>query len=229
MPTQFLVCALFHGDHPQLAERCSLSLKALRDTGRVDLRIGMNEVAPRSAELIRAALPGVEAIEATPQIYKYPMMRRLVHDYRGDATHVMWFDDDSCLQPGLDVPRWLDMVGQQAAQTRGALGSPYAAPGSAVEHGWIARQTWYTGRPTPPSTIFVLGAWFVLPIALYRQFDWPPTQLRHNGGDFALGALLYQQGLPVTPFRSGLAINADATLTESSAPRRGFSERPLGI
>ena len=68
-----------------------------------------------------------------------------------------------------------------------------------------------------------------MPLALFRQFDWPPARLRHNGGDAALGALLHQQGLPVTPFRAGLAINADATLADASAPRRGYSERPLGI
>ncbi|MEZ0309762.1 MAG: hypothetical protein ACAH21_17695 [Ramlibacter sp.] len=229
MPTKFLVCALFHGDFPQLAQRCALSLKALRDTGRVDLRIGLNEVSAGSAALIAQALPDVESVAAVPQIYKYPMMRRLVHEYSGDATHVMWFDDDSCLLPGLDVEHWLDEVMALAARTRGSLGSPYSTPGSVVEHAWIRRQPWYTGRPMPATTVFTLGAWFVLPIAIFREFDWPPPQLRHNGGDFALGALLYQQGLDVVPFRAGVAINADASMVESSAPRRGFSERPLGI
>jgi hypothetical protein len=33
----------------------------------------------------------------------------------------------------------------------------------------------------------------------------------------------------VCALRSGVAVNADASLAEGSAPRRGYSERPLGI
>ena len=229
MPVKFLVCALFYGDYPDLAQRCAASIRALRDTGQVDVRIGLNEVSPRSAALIDAALPGVERIGAVPQIYKYPMMRRLVHEYPGDATHVMWFDDDSCLQPGLDVSRWLDAVAQQAERTTGSLGAACGIAHSEVEKAWIRRQPWFTGKPLPATTVFSAGAWFVLPLALFRRFDWPPARLKHNGGDAALGALLYQQGLAVAPFRTGLVINADASLAEASAPRRGYSERPLGI
>jgi hypothetical protein len=229
MPPKFLVCALFHGDYPELARRCALSVQALRDTGRVDTRIGLNEVSDRSQAVIAAALPGVDAISAVPQLYKYPMMRRLVHEYRGDATHVMWFDDDSCLLPGLDVPRWLDEVALQAGRTHGSLGSVCGMPQSDIEKAWVRAQPWFTGRALPAMTVFNAGAWFVLPLALFRQFDWPPARLRHNGGDVALGALLYQQGLEVAPFRTGVAINADESLVEASAPRRGFSERPLGI
>jgi hypothetical protein len=229
MPAKFLVCALFYGDYPELAQRCAASIQALRETGRVDVRIGLNEVSARSAALIDAALPGVERIGAAPQIYKYPMMRRLVHEYRGDATHVMWFDDDSCLAPGLDVGRWLDTVAQHAARTTGSLGAACGIAHSEVEKAWIRRQPWFTGKPLPATTVFSSGAWFVLPLAVFRQFDWPTARLKHNGGDAALGALLYQQGLAVAPFRTGVAINADASLAEASAPRRGYSERPLGI
>ena len=229
METKFLVCALFYGDFPGLAQRCAQSIQALRDTGQVDIRIGLNEVSARSAALIDAALPGVARICAAPQIYKYPMMRRLVHEYEGDATHVMWFDDDSCLVPGLDVPRWLAEISRLAHAIRGALGPTCGKYPSEAEKAWVEAQPWYTGRPQPAMTVFNTGAWFVLPIALYRRYDWPPPGLRHNGGDVALGALLYQQGLPVGPFRLGLAVNADASLGESTAPRRGYSETPLRV
>lgn len=229
MAVKFLVCALFHGDYPELAQRCALSIQALRDTGRVDVRIGLNEVSARCRALIDEALPGAETLDATPQLYKYPMMRRLVHEYRGDATHVMWFDDDSCLLPGLDVPQWLDAVALQAGRTDGSLGWLCGMAQSEVEKAWIRAQPWFTGRDQPALTVFTAGAWFVLPLSFFRQFDWPPARLRHNGGDVALGALLHQQGLTVAPFRQGVAINADTSLVEGSAPRRGFSERPLGI
>ena len=228
-PPKFLVCALFYGDFPALARRCALSLAALRDTGQIDLRIGLNEVSPAARALIDAALPGVDCIAADPQIFKYPMMRRLVHEYTGDATHLMWFDDDSCLTPGVDVARWLGAVGGAAQATQGMLGAAYLRVQSAPEREWIRNQPWYSGRELPQATRFATGGWFVVPLALLRRFDWPPPSLLHNGGDVALGALCYQQGLDVVACHGGIAINADDSLDNSSAPRRGFSEPPLGL
>ncbi len=228
-PARFLVCALFYGDFPALAQRCALSLRALRDTGAVDLRIGLNEVSPASRALIDATLPGVDFIEASPQIYKYPMMHRLVHGYTGDAKHLMWFDDDSCLLPGIDVAHWLKSVHGAALATQGMLGAAYLRVQSPAERAWVRAQPWYTGRAMPEATRFVTGGWFVVPLALLRRFDWPPATLRHNGGDVALGALCHQQGLEIVSCQGGIAINADGSRTESSAPRRGFSEPPLGL
>lgn len=226
---RFLVCALFYGDYPALAQRCARSLRALRDTGEVALRIGLNEVSDASRALIDAELPGVDCIAANPQIYKYPMMRRLVHGYSGDATHLMWFDDDSCLVPGTDARRWLAGVARVAQMTEGTLGAAYLREQSAAEQAWVRAQPWYTGRALPQATRFTTGGWFVVPLALLRRFDWPPPDLRHNGGDVALGALCHQQRLEVLACHGGIAINADTSLAESSAPRRGFSEPPLGL
>lgn len=226
---KFLVCALFYGDFPALAQRCAQSLRALRDTGAVDLRIGLNEVSAASRAVIGATLAGVQTLHADPQIYKYPMMRRLVHDYTGDATHLMWFDDDSCLTPGTDVVRWLHAVSDAARATPGMLGAAYLRAQTEPEREWIRAQPWYTGRALPEATRFATGGWFVVPLALLRRFDWPPPSLRHNGGDVALGALCHQQGLEIVSCQGGIAINADASLRESCAPRRGFSEPPLGL
>ena len=226
---KFLVCALFYGDYPALAQRCAQSLAALRATGLVDMRIGLNEVSTRSEALIAAALPDVDEVRAQPQLYKYPMMRRLVHDYRGDATHLMWFDDDSCLAPRLDAAAWLGLVGQRARMTQGTTGSIYHRTQSAAEWAWVRAQPWFTSRPQPAETTFNTGGWFMVPLDLLRRLDWPPPSLRHNGGDVALGALCYQQGLAVLDCSGGVAINAGDSLAESSAPRRGFSEPALGL
>lgn len=224
---KFLVCALFHGDFPALAQRCADTLAQLRATGRVDLRIGLNEVAPTGAALIQAALPGVQTLAANPQLYKYPMMRRLIHEYVGDATHLMWFDDDSCLLPGTDAAAWLDEVEAAAAPVDGSLGSLYGFRMTDSQRGWVRGQPWFAGRDIPEVTLFTTGGWVVAPMALLRRFDWPDTALLHNGGDLALGALLHQHGLAPAHFNRGVAINADASLRESSAPRRGYSEHPV--
>lgn len=224
---KFLVLALFYGDHPELALRCGQTLRALWNTGRVDLRLGLNEVSPRSREVLDALLPGVDRIEADPQIYKFPMMRRLLQTYAGDATHLMWFDDDSCLQPGIDARAWLDAVGSRAAACTGSLGATFQTRTWPKMVEWIHAQDWSTGRAVPERLDFTVGGWMVVPLALLRRLDWPREGLRHNGGDIELGAVLHQQGLAPEMFRMGLAINADAALVNEKAARRGFSEEWL--
>ena len=223
---KFLVLALFYGDHPQLARRCGGTLRALWNTGQVDLRIGLNEASERTRAVLEALLPGVPTTSADPQIYKYPMLRRLVQEYRGDATHMMWFDDDSCLQAGIDAAAWLRAVADRAARTQGTLGSLYTQRLTPAQREWIRRQPWSTGREVPEDMSFNTGGWTVVPLDLMRRCDWPGPNLRHGGGDITLGALLHQQGLAPEQFRVGLAINADEGLRESAAPRRGVTELP---
>jgi hypothetical protein len=220
---KFLVLALFYGDYPALAQRCASSLRLLWNTGRVDLRVGFNEVAPRSRAIVGELLPGAETESAQPQIYKYPMMRRLVGNYGGDATHMMWFDDDSCLRPDVHVRGWLNAVSSRAGRTQGSLGALYTTQLSTAQQDWVRRQPWYTGRPFHDPLLFNAGAWTVLPLELMRRCDYPGPQLRHNGGDTMLGALLHQQGLVPEQFRVGLAIGADAELREAAQPRRGLA------
>jgi hypothetical protein len=221
---KFLVLALFHGDHPALARRCGDTLRRLWNTGQVDLRVGLNAVAPASHQLLVQLLPGVPMVSADPQVYKYPMMRRLLEAYRGDATHLMWFDDDSCLLPGVSAGPWLRAVAQRAAGGAAALGSLYRQALSPEQRHWITQQAWYTGREVPHEVDFATGGWQVVPLDLLRRLDFPSRELLHNGGDILLGAMLHQQGLVAEQFRSGLAINADEGLRECTAPRRGFCE-----
>jgi hypothetical protein len=221
---KFLVLALFYGDHPQLAQRCGATLRALWNTGRVDVRVGLNEVSPRSRAILEQLLPGVPMAAADPQVYKYPMMRRLLQAYEGDATHMMWFDDDSCLLPGVDAGPWLDALSRRVAQGSGALGSIYTLQAKPEQLAWMRKQVWFAGREIATEVRFHTGGWFVVPLALLRAWDWPNPGMFHAGGDISLGALLHQQGVELEQFRVGLAINADEDLRESSAVRRGIVE-----
>jgi hypothetical protein len=224
MNPKFLVLALFYGDHPDLAQRCGETLRRLWNTGQVDLRFGLNEVSPRAQAILAQLLPGVPAERADPQIYKYPMMRKLLAGYRGDATHMMWFDDDSCLLPSVNAGAWLQAVAQRAADGAAVLGSIYRQPLTRRQRDWIRQQPWYTGVEVAETIDFVTGGWKVVPLDLMRRLDWPDPRLHHNGGDLMLGAMLQQQGLAPEQFRTGLAINADPALQECRAPRRGYYE-----
>ena len=224
---KFLVLALFYGDYPQLARRCAHSLRALWKTDRVDMLLGLNEVSLRSQAVIAELLPDVPVERADPQIYKCPMMRRLLKGYDGNATHMMWFDDDSCLLPGVNARAWLQALSERCETLQGSLGSLYEQALSPAQSEWVQQQPWFTGREIPEKTLFTTGGWKVVPLSLMRRFDWPGDGLGHNGSDLVLGALLHQQGLVPEQFRVGLAINADESLHESAAPRRGYVESPV--
>ena len=114
---------------------------------------------------------------ADPQIYKYPMMRRMGAEYRGDATHMMWFDDDSCLQPGVDAGKWLQAVTQRAAATQGTLGSLYTQRLMPAQRELVLRQPWAGSRPLPDDVLFNTGGWKVVPLELMRRFDYPPAEM----------------------------------------------------
>ncbi|HEY8357589.1 MAG TPA: hypothetical protein VIL30_09030 [Ramlibacter sp.] len=221
---KFLVLALFYGDHPELALRCGASLRALWNTGRVDLRIGLNEASPRTRAVLDELLPGIHRESAEPQIYKHPMMRRLVAGYRGDATHMMWFDDDSCLKRDVDVPGWLHAVGQRTAAGSGCLGALFTTQLDAVQKEWVRRQSWYLGRDVPDVLPFPVGGWTVLPLEFMRRTGYPDANVHQAAGDVVLGALLHQHGIAPEHFRVGLAINADAQLRDAASPRRGVTE-----
>lgn len=221
---KFLVLALFYGDHPELAQRCGATLRALWNTGQVDLRIGLNEASPRTVAVLDQLLPGVEREVADPQIYKHPMMRRLVANYRGDATHMMWFDDDSCLQPGVHVAGWLRAITQRTQTCTGSLGALFTTRLNPVQKAWVRRQAWYRGREIPDELPFTVGGFTVLSLELMRRTGYPDANVHHAAGDVVLGAVLHQFGLAPEPFRVGLAVNADAQLRDAASPRRGIIE-----
>ncbi len=223
---KFLVLALFYGNHPELARRCGHTLRALWNTGAVDLRLGLNAVSRETEAVLDELLPGVPRAVADPQVYKYPMLRRLLADYQGDATHLMWFDDDSFLRLDVDVRGWLQAVTRRAEAARGSLGSVYRQALTPAQQDWIRAQSWFRGRELPHELLFNTGGWFVVPLELVRRCGWPEEGLRHGGGDITLGALLHQHGLEPEQFRVGLAINADAQGRESAAARRGVDEAP---
>ncbi|QJW85678.1 hypothetical protein HK414_28050 [Ramlibacter terrae] len=216
---KFLLLALFYGDHPELAARCCTTLRALWNTGQVDVRIGLNEVSPRTRAVVDGLLPGVDVISADPQIYKYPMMRRLAFEYGGDATHMMWFDDDSCLLPGVEPRSWLRAVTQRAATVTGSLGALYQQRVTEVQKAWIREQPRYVGREVPDELLFNTGGWKVVPLDLMRRFDWPNTTLHHAAGDVGWARCCTSTGCSRNS--SGWGSRSMPTRTCGSRPRRG--------
>lgn len=241
------IAALLYGNYPDLARRCLEPISRLWRAGRAEIRLGCNEVSAAVGSVVGelfddSFMPGIDPAKDTrppvrvvvcnPQIYKYPMMRRLLRDPNLPVTTewVMWFDDDSYIRDP-DPVQWLDRLegNLKFDPSPDMLGSQYHIHLQPGQRQWFEDQPWYAGRPIPTRVNFMTGGWWMIRSSVLERFDWPPPELRHRGGDVALGVLAHQQRLVLRPCRQGVAINADDQGKESASKRRGHDEKPIGV
>lgn len=220
---------LLHGDYPDLAAQLLDGFRRAAWAARVELRICCNAVSSKTAELVsqfQQECPLVtRRVESPANVMKYPMMRSVFHDEPLTSKFVMWFDDDSRILPGV-TDSWLDQVvsAMGRAEMIGALYHSPTLPSDVVA--FYRRQPWFTGKPFGRTIPFITGGWWTIHTRLIQQYDWPPPDMLHSGGDVALGMVALQQGWRLGKFTEGLAINADATGRCSSAARRGIQKQP---
>jgi hypothetical protein len=238
----FSVNVLLYGNYPQLAVRCLCSVICTADWDVIgELRLGLNAVSKATRDVALAAAGGVPCDvhvyeEAGGRnVWKYPMMRRMLHDPDRPVVpqFVMWFDDDSYVMDGLDSRKALGStwwrrvldVARDGTPTGNLVGSKYRLvcglkPGQAEG---IKAQKWYNGQPVAGNYTpqFIQGAWWVARTSVLQTWDYPFKELRHNNGDVLLGELYRQRGYGLRHFNEGVAINADERGKESGARRRG--------
>lgn len=229
------VCVLFYGDDDHCYRLAQRVLNApLRQLARhnVEFRFGLNAVGAKTRALVQEAVaqdfPGALVVEPEGNIFKYPIMRRLLHDKPLRAPITMWFDDDSCLSPDCDVSAWLPRV-QKLLEAHSMIGSIYRQRLVGNQAEWIKNQWWYSGKLMQNYVKFITGGWWAIRSDVLLRYNWPIPELRHRGGDVMLGALCEQQGLSLGFFRDGLWINANDQGVESKSPRRGHDEKPIGF
>lgn len=246
------VCVVAFGDHSELAIRCLDSVYKNLHPGLFRLRLGMNEPTDKARDRILAYLQEKNNVDrvyaATPQIYKYPMMRRMFHDAENPITTdwVLWLDDDSHIVD----PNFIVSLGSKVDETylrqdekapRGnhCFGKVYyfhfrgkqiAATRKDGKKGWVEEASWYTGRPylvdttkrpPMPKSDFCTGGYWLASMEAIRACDWPDPRLKHRGGDIMFGAAVHQQGFGVVQMYDGVRI--------SDAKQRGFNETIAGI
>lgn len=227
--SQFTVCALLYGDHPELAQRCLDPL--LRDVvfPREQLRIATNAISDRTKQYLDTKHHEYTSYFHDENKYKYPVMREMIHGSpRITTPYTMWFDDDSYITQPLDA--WLPQVARVMEQAD-IIGSQYSMNWQGQQQSFVRQQPWYAGKDPAERKriVFVTGGWWTIRTELLYRYDYPWPALQHNGGDTMLGELCYQQGLRMRQFRTGVCINADARGVESASPRRGYSSPPLGM
>jgi hypothetical protein len=239
------ICALFYGDHVDLARRCLHSLESNLPTGQPfvrDIRLGLNATSPANTDFVRNWAEDVAIHHKIPvlvyqperNVWKYPLMRRMFHELRPGyplGDFVMWFDDDAYLEPRFRWPVALD-----AAACHDMIGHLYHWYVQGDQWKWVQRQPWYDRSigPLPvargrPVFVFAQGSWWIVRSSVLVRYDWPTLLLRHNGGDALLGELLRQQRLRLGHFVERVRVNANYEGQDSRSPRRGYSEKPLGF
>lgn len=225
---KFTVCALLYGDYPDLARRCLEPLFKLNELGLIELRVGLNEVCDDTSNYVLSRRDSITTREANPQIFKYPMMRELFYSKPITTDYLMWFDDDSYIKAD-NLTLWLSSI-EKDMESCDMLGSVYGIKYGADQRAWCETQPWYRGKPIPQFPRFATGGWWCIRTDVLRTYDWPIKELKHCGGDVALGILLAQNDLKLRHTKEGVAINADSSGKESAAQRRGASktERPIG-
>jgi len=229
------VCVLLYGSDDycyRLAQRVINSALKRLGAKTHDFRFGLNAVGDATREYVAQAVydyfPNALVVDCPENIFKYPMMRRLLYDKPLESQLTMWFDDDSCIIPETDVEAWFARIRQQMhAYTM--LGSVYKERFVGKQVEWIKHQPWYNDKEPEAYTQFAAGGWWVIQTSALLQFDWPPPELKHRGGDVMLGALLRQHNLQLGHFRDGVWINANELGVESQSTRRGIDELPVGF
>jgi hypothetical protein len=196
----------------------------------------MNKLSRQSVDVVQAyqasAFNNAQQYIGRPPFYKYPLMRAMFHERPIETPYTLWFDDDSWIKTSAPDD-WFERLEQHMhTKQLHVAGARYWIHLRGNQHLWIADQPWYTGKPVSPrmKVDFITGGWLALRTHLIYKYDWPSSDIVHNGGDVMLGALCHQQDLTIGNFTEHLAINADQQTAKcSSANRRGASLTPAGV
>jgi GT2 family glycosyltransferase len=168
---------------------------------------------------------------------KYPVMREMFWDPAHPITTnwVVWFDDDSIADRNR---QWVYLLLQKIIDAKaggaGLVGPKFfwdLKPGQA-EH--YKSRPWYRGRafcdrhgkesPNGTKIVFAAGGFWAMATEALRAADVPDPALGHNGGDYTIGAQLWQHGYSVASWNSNKQF-----VHTSSVPRRGLSEPHFGV
>lgn len=182
-----------------------------------DIRLGLNGVS-RATELFVKAWAYEQMLNQPVYLYqptdnanigKYPLMRQMFKD-RVLANKIMWFDDDSYVDPVAGSTWWDSALAVSNKQVQ--IGSVHFIMQRGRQHEVIIKQPWYKGQlvNSRHRFKFITGGWWIADSAFIAKWDYPFKELYHNGGDSILGELLRQQGIQPGTFPNGVQCHCEA-------------------
>jgi hypothetical protein len=232
MSLPLTICALTYGSHTPLCRRFLESLYGKTQAGQFHLRLGLNAACEETRALAAdyAARHGnLTVVDAETNLFKSPMMRRLMHDPPIATEWTAWFDDDSHILRA----DWLLRlsVKMQAEPHIDAWGVRYLLFPNADALRFVTTAPWYRGKrwnlhrdengSVSPCFIFPTGGFWVVRTRVLMALDWPDRRLQQAGDDFFFGEALHQNGFEVGSFERCIAI--------SDAPRRNAAASEVAM
>ena len=232
---KFTIFVLLYGDFPNLHRQCLQSLIGTIPAGRMELRVGSNELCQETQTYLNElASQGLLAAHYRHpgNDKKYPVMREMFHDpSRPIRTRwCMWFDDDSlCTKDRMWVYHLARFLTRHPRA--GMVGCRFINTIQAGQARWLRSRPWYRGKPFRTShgqpaangdkILFATGGWWCLLSEAISKAQVPDAQLGHNLGDITIGEQIYQNGYELLDWNR----NKEFVFT-SSHPRRGITDAP---
>lgn len=219
---RFTICVLCFGPYHELHRRCLESIFATVPRDRFDLRVGANAVTEPGLSWLRSMVGHqiTKLYEADPQIFKYPMMRRMYWDPECPlgTNYVVWFDDDSWAKPKWHIQLARTIVTNHTNQCR-LYGirfvhdlAPYIKQGKRPDL-WFRAAPWYNGRhwedgrntesPNGGRVVFASGGCHCIGVDSIRRGQIPDERLQNNGGDITVGGQNHQAGYKMKDWNRG--------------------------
>lgn len=239
---RFTVCVLLYGPstYHTMHRRCLESIITTVPAGRMDLRIGSNELCSESVDYVECLVqkglcskhyrhPGNDR--------KYPVMREMFYDpsHPINTKWLIWFDDDSIADRD---PQWLTTLAQLITayypQNSHMFGAKHIWTFMPGQLEWYKSRPWYRGKlfrdhrgapvPNGNKILFAAGGFWALSTQAMRACNIPDPELGHNGGDYTIGEQLWQGGFSLKAFNGQKQF-----VHTSSVPRRGVTDPFPGV
>jgi len=223
------ICVLCYGPYEALARRCLEALDRHTTPSLFRLRIGLNATCDATRSLVSEVLtrkPETVVHESDVNLFKVPMMHRLLNLPPIETGWVIWFDDDSYVTR----PDWLHSLAakMEAFPEIAMWGKAYSVEVSNSTANFAREAGWYRGLPLLPSDeqpdhyrfSFVEGGFWAIRTECLRVLKWPDLRLVHFHDDFMLGEALRQNDFRLGSFHHGVSI--------TNAPRRAPNDAPPG-
>ena len=203
----FNICTVTYGDYPELIGRTLESIKVSipLESCVKDIRIGLNEVSDASFQYVmdwaahfgRCCPVFVYRPVGNVNVGKYPLMRRMFQEEPtvfSESEFVMWLDDDSYFDLSESLQDWWNHV-SCCLQEHTVVGLIHHIRSRGNQHLGIKEQPWYTGKSIDGRHRFrfATGAWWAARSSFLEKWDYPFSEIHHNGGDSILGELCRQQ------------------------------------
>lgn len=218
-PFRVTICVIFFGQYPTLAKRFISNLYQHTRADYFSLRIGLNAACSETVEIAHTAARdyGNIWIHSEPSnIFKSPLMAKLLSSKPIETDWVIWFDDDSFPYrhdwlPGLNLKI-------ETQPNVDVWGNTFFTDASEEAVQFIRTAPWFQGKPfnhlrpsgeysERPLLTFVEGGFWVARTKVLNALHWPDPRLVQNGEDYFFGEALRQNGYRLGRYRSGVRIN----------------------